>query len=320
MRDKHNGALMNSCDISVVVPVFNEKENIPGLAEQLARVMGTITDSYEIVFVDDGSRDGSSDVLKELHGANQRIKVVRLERNYGQHAATLAGVKHAKGSLIITMDSDIQVSPEDIPKLLEKMKEGYDVVSGARINRADSLIFRRIPSKIINHIAGKMTGIKLRDYASTFKVHKREVFKNINTYEAMARYLPIYVAWRRFSIAEVDVVHHTRERGVPNYNWARLIRLLFDWYLTYSQGIKTTIILISSGMFLCLIGSALLIVNLVGYLTVNSNFFNMVLITSILLVFLGVNLVSLSIISEKISLIDKKVKRYPLYIVREILD
>jgi glycosyltransferase involved in cell wall biosynthesis/Flp pilus assembly protein TadD len=219
-------------DLSIVVPIMNEIGNLPILYDKLKSVLSTLKQNYEIIFIDDGSWDGSKKYLKELSKADKNVIVIQFRRNYGQTAALSAGFKYANGNVIITMDGDLQNDPEDIPVLLEKMAEGYDLVNGWRKDRQDKALSRKLPSmianKIINHLISG-TGIKLNDFGCTLKAYKKEIIKNIHLYGEMHRFIPVFAAWLGVRVAEIPVKHHPRIHGSAKYNLSRVSRVLFDF-------------------------------------------------------------------------------------------
>lgn len=219
-------------DLSIVVPIMNEIGNLPILYDKLTKVMVELKKEYEIVFIDDGSNDGSREYLQSLSDKDERVILIQFRRNYGQTAALSAGFKYAHGNVIITMDGDLQNDPEDIPILLRKMAEGYDLVNGWRKDRQDKAITRKLPSmianKIINHLIGG-TGIKLNDFGCTLKAYKKGIIKNIHLYGEMHRFIPVFAAWLGVKVTEIPVHHHPRIHGKAKYNLSRVSRVLFDF-------------------------------------------------------------------------------------------
>jgi glycosyltransferase involved in cell wall biosynthesis/Tfp pilus assembly protein PilF len=217
--------------LSIVIPIRNEKENIPLLYDELIDVLNHLKEPYEIIFINDGSTDGSREVLEDLATKDENIKVIQFRRNYGQTPAMNAGFKYARGSVVITLDGDLQNDPADIPRLLEKMAEGYDLVSGWRKNRQDKLVTRKIPSIIANRIINKLiegTGVQLHDFGCTLKAYKRGIVKNIQLYGEMHRFIPVFAAWLGVKVAEIPVNHRARKYGVAKYNLSRVSRVIFD--------------------------------------------------------------------------------------------
>jgi glycosyltransferase involved in cell wall biosynthesis/Flp pilus assembly protein TadD len=218
--------------LSVVVPIMNEIGNLPILYDKILKVLSELKQRYEIIFIDDGSKDGSTKYLIELANKDYNVSVIQFRRNYGQTAALSAGFKYANGNIIITMDGDLQNDPEDIPVLLEKMAEGYDLVNGWRKDRQDKAITRKLPSTIANKIINYLisgTGIKLNDFGCTLKAYKKEIIKNIHLYGEMHRFIPVFAAWLGVRVAEIPVRHHPRIHGKAKYNLSRVSRVLFDF-------------------------------------------------------------------------------------------
>ena len=214
--------------ISIVIPIYNEEENIPKLYEELKDVLERLPQDYEIIFVDDGSTDKSYEILKELASKDGKVKVIRFRRNYGQTAAMYAGFQHAEGDVVITMDGDLQNDPRDIPKLLEKIEEGYDIVSGWRKDRKDKFLTRILPSKIANWLISKVTGVKLHDYGCTLKAYRKDIAKNYRLYGDMHRFLPAVAKSFGARITEVVVNHRPRIYGKSKYGIGRTIRVILD--------------------------------------------------------------------------------------------
>lgn len=214
--------------LSVVVPIFNEEENIPLLHASLSRVLQEQDFSYEVIYVDDGSTDGSFLQLSRLATYDHHVRVIRLRRNFGQTAAISAGASHSSGEILVLMDGDLQNDPADIPRLLGKLNEGYDVVSGWRKNRKDARLSRKLPSWLANRLISRVTGVHLHDYGCTLKAYRREVFKHIRLYGEMHRFIPAYAALAGATIAEIEVAHHPRRFGVSKYGISRTFRVVLD--------------------------------------------------------------------------------------------
>lgn len=217
--------------LSIVVPIYNEVENIRLLYNKLQRVLKTLKENYEIIFVDDGSTDGSRELLAEIADEDEHFTVIQFRRNYGQTAALNAGFKYARGSVVVTLDADLQNDPEDIPRLLEKMSEGYDLVSGWRKDRHDAFVTRKIPSFAANKLINKLiegTGVSLHDFGCTLKAYKKGIVKNIHLYGEMHRFIPVFAAWLGVKVAEIPVNHFPRQFGTAKYNLSRVSRVIFD--------------------------------------------------------------------------------------------
>jgi len=219
-------------DISIVIPVHNEVEALPELYRQLRDTLDRLANSTEICFTDDGSRDGSGAVLDELAHSDARVQVLHLRRNYGQTAAIMAGFQHCTGNVIIPMDADGQNDPADIPRLLDKLSEGFDVVSGWRIDR-DDRFSRRLPSAVANWLISSVLGVPLHDYGCTLKAYRREVIEDVRLYGEMHRFIPIYAAWEGARVTELPVTHHPRLHGKSKYGLGRISRVFLDLVILY---------------------------------------------------------------------------------------
>lgn len=219
--------------VSVVIPVYNEVESLPHLLEAIAQTLQTEGLRYEIVAVDDGSTDGTTLLLKRLAQERMDLRAVLLRRNYGQTAAMAAGFHNAKAPVIITLDGDLQNDPTDIPKLLEKLEEGYDLVSGWRKNRQDAALTRLLPSKIANALISKVTGVPLHDYGCSLKAYRAELVADMNLYGELHRFLPALAFMEGAKIAELPVSHHARQFGSSKYGLSRTFRVLMDLMTIY---------------------------------------------------------------------------------------
>ena len=214
--------------LSIVIPIHNEEPAILPLYDRLTRVLEGLQLKYELIFVDDASNDRSFELLANLVETDRRLKVIRLRRNFGQTAALAAGFDEAQGDVIISMDGDLQHEPEDIPLLLEKMTEGYDIASGWRKNRIDNAVTRKIPSRIANWLMAKVSGIELHDFGTTFKAYRKEVLKDINLYGELHRFIPALAAQYGARVIEVPIKNVPREAGRSHYGLSRTFRVLFD--------------------------------------------------------------------------------------------
>lgn len=215
-------------DISVFLPVFDEEPNLRLLHEKLSEALEKLGRTAEIIYVDDGSRDGSLAILRELALADNRVRVVALRRNYGQTAAMAAGIDAARGRVLIPMDADLQNDPADIVRLLDKLDEGYDVVSGWRKNRQDKLVTRKIPSMLANRLISWIGGVPLHDYGCSLKAYRRESLEDVRLYGEMHRFIPIYASWAGARVTEIPVEHHARTMGKSKYGLSRTIKVIFD--------------------------------------------------------------------------------------------
>ncbi|HUL14861.1 MAG TPA: glycosyltransferase family 2 protein [Terriglobales bacterium] len=218
----------SSVRYSIVVPFFNEQENIPPLYMKLTEVMDAIGEPYEFVFVDDGSRDDSYKLLAEIYEHDRRVNVVRLRRNFGQTAALKAGFDFAQGEVIISMDGDLQHEPEEIPRFLEKIEEGFDLVSGWRYARKDHWLMRQLPSRTANWMMSKLSGVDLHDFGTTFKAYRREIIQEIQLYGELHRFIPALASTSGARIAEVPIENPERKSGRSNYGIGRTVRVFLD--------------------------------------------------------------------------------------------
>jgi glycosyltransferase involved in cell wall biosynthesis len=215
-------------DISVFLPVFNEEPNLLPLHAKLDDSLKRLGRSAEIVYVDDGSTDGSLGILRKIADLDPRVRVVALRRNYGQTAAMAAGIDAARGKVLIPMDADLQNDPADIGRLLDKLDEGYDVVSGWRKNRKDKMVTRKIPSMMANRLISWIGGVPLHDYGCSLKAYRRESLQDVRLYGEMHRFIPIYAAWAGARVTEIPVEHHARTMGKSKYGLSRTIKVVFD--------------------------------------------------------------------------------------------
>src|SRR5260370_10226815 len=215
-------------DISVFLPVFNEETNLWPLHEKLDRALAQLGRTAEIIYVDVGSTDGSLAMLREICARDPRVRVIALRRNYGQTPAMAAGIHAARGRVLIPMDADMQNDPADIGRLLDKLDEGYDVVSGWRKNRQDKLFTRKIPSMIANRMISWIGGVPLHDYGCSLKAYRRESLADVQLYGEMHRFIPIYASWSGARVAEIPVEHHARTTGKSKYGLSRTIKVIFD--------------------------------------------------------------------------------------------
>ena len=213
---------------SIIVPFHNEEENVTGLYARVKQVMEQVGEPFELVLVDDGSRDRTYKLLREIAEVDSRVLVVKLRRNFGQTSALSAGFDHASGDFILAMDGDLQHDPNDIPHFLNKLDEGYDVVSGWRKERIDNFIMRRIPSRCANWLMAKLSGVEIHDFGTTFKAYRRNVIRNIPLYGEMHRFIPALASWYGASICEIPIRNVNRERGKSHYGIGRTFRVFFD--------------------------------------------------------------------------------------------
>ena len=222
------GAATERPELSIFLPVYNEEPNLRPLHQKLDQALKTLGRTAEIIYVDDGSSDGTLTILRQLAHMDNRVRVVALKRNYGQTAAMAAGIDAARGAVLIPMDADLQNDPADIVRLLEKLDEGYDVVSGWRKNRQDKAITRKFPSMIANRLISWIGGVPLHDYGCTLKAYRLESLENVRLYGEMHRFIPILASWEGARVAELPVAHHARTMGKSKYGLSRTFKVVFD--------------------------------------------------------------------------------------------
>ncbi|MGB1249761.1 MAG: glycosyltransferase family 2 protein [Candidatus Promineifilaceae bacterium] len=219
---------MSAIDLSLVIPVYNEIESLPRLVKEIHAALDPTDYSYEVLLIDDGSTDGSTELLQTLTAADTKLIAISFRRNYGQTAAFAAGFDYARGRYVCTLDADLQNPPADIPNLIAKLEEGYDVVNGWRQNRQDGFLLRKLPSKIANNLIARSTGVRLRDRGCSLRAFRSEVVKEIKLYGEMHRFIPETVSNAGFSMTEVPVSHRSREAGVSKYGLSRTFRVIVD--------------------------------------------------------------------------------------------
>ncbi len=310
--------------LSVVIPVFNEEDNIAPLLEELLPVLKDLNVPFEIIVVDDGSTDHSWAILQSLQKSEPRIKLIRLRKNFGQTAALSAGFDYAKGEVIISLDADLQNSPRDIPLLLSKVEDGFDIVSGWRKNRKDRLFSRRLPSLIANWLISWLTGIKLHDYGCTLKAFRREVIKSIKLYGELHRFIPAIASYMGVSIAEVEVHHRPRRHGKSKYSIFRFTRVILDmltvkFLLSYSTRPLQIFGLIglASGVLGFAISLWLSYQRLVLKISVANR---PLLLLGVLLMVIGFQFITLGLLAEILVRAYHESSGKSIYHVREIID
>jgi glycosyltransferase involved in cell wall biosynthesis len=223
--------LDSKISLSVIVPLYNEAENVQDLVDQIVNALSNSGVSFEIILVNDGSRDATGAMIETIADREKRCRVIQLRRNYGQTAALMAGIDHASGTIIVPMDGDLQNDPTDIPKLVAKLDEGYDVCSGWRKSRKDPFFRRKLPSKIANMLISWISGVRLKDYGCTLKAYRRDVIKGVRLYGEMHRFIPIYASWLGAKVTEVEVNHRPRTHGRSKYGLLRTFKVILDLFV-----------------------------------------------------------------------------------------
>ncbi len=313
-----------SPDLSVVIPIRNEEPNLPELYREFTETLTAFGRPYELVLVDDGSTDRSFAVLAELQAKDPRVRVIRFRRNFGQTAAFAAGFKYARGALIVTADGDLQNDPSDIPRMVEMIASGADIVCGWRKDRKDTLVTRRIPSMLANRLISWATGVRLHDYGCSLKVFRAEVVKPLKLYGEMHRFLPAIASELGVSIREVVVNHRARRHGTSKYGLSRTIRVVLDlltvkFLLSYSTKPLQIFGLVGGGMLFAglLVSAWLAYQRLFGYQSIANR---PLLLFGILLIFTGLQLLTLGLLAELQARTYHESQDKPTYVIREIRE
>jgi glycosyltransferase involved in cell wall biosynthesis len=228
LRAPHAAPAVAPPKLSIFLPVYNEEGNLERLHQEILRSLEELGESFEVIYVDDGSSDASFRLLAGFAADDERVRVISFRRNYGQTAAMSAGIDAARGEVLIPMDADLQNDPGDIRRLLAKLDEGYDVVSGWRVNRHDAYLTRVLPSRIANRLISWIGGVPLHDYGCSLKAYRREVLQDVHLYGEMHRFIPIYASWAGGRVTEIPVTHHPRAAGQSKYGMSRLVKVIFD--------------------------------------------------------------------------------------------
>jgi glycosyltransferase involved in cell wall biosynthesis len=311
--------------LTVVIPVFNERDNVEPTFDELTAALDRLDDwSAEVIWVDDGSTDGSSQLLRRLPDRDPRHRVIRFRRNFGQTAALSAGFEHASGSVIVTLDGDLQNDPADIPRLLAKLDEGFDIVNGWRRDRKDTFLTRRLPSRFANWLISRITGVHLHDYGCTLKAYRAVVARNLSLHGDLHRFIPALASWYGADVAEVEVNHRPRLHGASKYGIGRTFRVLVDlvtvkFFLDYAgrPGYLFGVV----GLLLTTIGAGVL-----GYLGVERIFFAVplgnrpLLLLAVLVIVLGLQFVGIGLLAEMIMRAYHEASGRRTYAVREIVE
>ncbi|MCB0325125.1 MAG: glycosyltransferase family 2 protein [Bdellovibrionales bacterium] len=315
---------MSKCLISAIVPLYNEEDNVAQLYAELVAVADSSGLAFEFVFVDDGSADRTAERLAEAANGDPRVRLVLLRRNFGQTAAMAAGIDHARGDIVVTLDGDLQNDPAEIPKMVEKLDEGYDLVAGWRKNRQDRMLSRKLPSMIANRLISKTTNVQLHDYGCTLKVMRADVARNIQLYGEMHRFIPALAAQMGVRIAEMPVNHRARVHGTSKYGISRTFRVLLDLLtVRFFLGFSTRPLHMfgALGMITGGIGGIALFA-----LTVEKFFLGMaigdrpLLFVSIMLVLIGSQFICFGLLAEMLVRTYHESQNKKIYAVREVLE
>jgi glycosyltransferase involved in cell wall biosynthesis len=308
--------------VSIVAPVYNEKENLDPLHRSLTDALNEL--SYELVFVDDGSTDGSLDeLLKLVEQDTDHVRVIELRRNFGQTAAIAAGIDHAHGDVIVLIDADLQNDPHDIPMMLEKIEEGYDVVSGWRVKRQDAFLTRTVPSRIANWLISKVTGVPLHDYGCTLKAYRRDILEGFHLYGEMHRFIPAYAGGVGAKIVEVPVRHHPRRFGKAKYGFERTLKVILDLFTVkylVSYALKPIYLFGGTGLGLILISFLILVYLIIRRLLLDEHMIRSPLLQmSVMLFILGFQSILMGLIAELLARTYHESQAKPTYTVRRII-
>lgn len=313
-----------SCMISVVVPLYNEQDNIEALCQATVRVMEGMDEPFEMIWVNDGSDDNSESVLAAMAKNDIRIKAINFRRNHGQTAAIMAGFDHARGDIVVPMDADFQNDPADIPMLVQKLREGYSVVSGWRKDRKDAELMRKLPSKVANWLISKTTGVALHDYGCTLKAYRSEIVKEVRLYGEMHRFIPIYASWFGGKITEMPVRHHARKHGHSKYGINRIIKVILDLVVVkFLEDYNTKPIYVFGMAGMLLLGLSLLTFFVAIYLRI---FEHISLISTPLLLLTAIAFITatlcilLGLMAEILIRVYYEAQRKPTYTIRSTFN
>jgi glycosyltransferase involved in cell wall biosynthesis len=311
-------------ELSIVLPVFNEEENVEPLIGEIHSVISSLQKSYEVVAVDDGSRDRTFEILSRLHRSQPALQVVRLKRNFGQTAALAAGLAHAQGEIVVLMDGDGQNDPADIPSLIANIQQGNDLVVGWRVNRQDPFLSRRLPSMIANRLISWTTKVKLHDYGCTLKAMRKDIAKGLKLYGEMHRFIPAIAYERGAQVAEIKVNHRPRLHGRSKYGISRTLRVVLDLLTVKflsSYSTRPAHVFGPIGVVSGLTGFALAL-----YLTVQKLVYQLeignrpLLLLSVLLIFIGFQFVTMGLLGEMLARTYHESQDRPVYVIGEVLQ
>jgi len=308
--------------ISVVIPLYNEEENVQELHSRLKSVLDTLGTEYEILFIDDGSTDNTLKFLQEIQAGDSNVIVLSLRRNFGQTAAFAAGFDYSRGDIIITMDGDLQNDPKDIPKLIEQMKDN-DLVSGWRKKRKDPFLSRRLPSIMANWLISKVTGVNLHDYGCSLKAYKRDVIKNLKLYGEMHRFIPAVASWYGVRIAEVETEHHPRVHGKSKYGISRTMKVVLDLItVKFLQSFSTKPLQffgpigLASGLIGFLISAYLAVEKLFAGTDIGGR---PLLLLGSLLIIVGIQFIGMGLLGEMLVRVYHETQKKPIYVIKKVI-
>ncbi len=312
-------------DISIVIPIFDEMESLSQLNREIHQAMSGLSMQWEIIYVDDGSRDKSLQVLKDLALQDaQRTRVVALRRNFGQTAAIAAGIDNSQGEIIVLMDADLQNDPADIPMMLEKLDDGYDVVSGWRVDRQDQFLTRTLPSRIANKLISWVTQVHLHDYGCTLKVYRRDFLTGFRLYGEMHRFIPAYAGYVGAKVTEVPVQHRERKFGQTSYGLERIVKVILDLFTVkflISYGRKPIYLFGGAGMGLMGLGALMLLFIVVRRLVTKVSVFDSGFFpVSVMFFILGFQSILMGLIAELQVRTYYEAQSKPTYTVREVIN
>lgn len=310
--------------VSIIVPVYNERHNLEPFVARLTQAMESTGEDYEVLLIDDGSTDGSDVYLETLPEKDPRIRVIQFRRNFGQTAAMAAGFDYAAGSILIPMDADMQNDPLDIPAILAKLREGYDVVSCWRKNRKDSWLTRKLPSKLANRLISHISGVHLHDYGCTLKGYRREVVAHIRLYGEMHRFIPVYASWAGAKVSEIPVRHHPRRAGSSKYGLSRTFKVILDLLtvkMLGSYSTKPMYFFGGVGLLSCAGGLIFALLTLIDkYVNNVKAHNNPFLLLAVFLFLLGVQFVFMGLVAELVIRTYFESQGKAPYIVRKIIS
>ena len=313
--EPHSRAAETAPEISIVIPVYNEAASIPALHQRLKDTLGQMGRTYEVWFVDDGSRDSSAALLSEIAAGDEHVGLISLARNFGQHAAVLAGFAAARGSIIVSLDADLQNPPEEIPRLVAKLEEGYDVVGGRRENRQDPL-YRRFPSRLVNWLTSFTVGVKMQDYGCMLRAYRRDIVRQLVECDERSSFIPALANTLARDTTEIEVGHDDRAFGASKYGLLKLMRLSFDLLTGFS--LLPIQIVSLSGILVALAGIGFGGFLFIRRLIVGPEVEGVFTLFAILFVFIGILILAVGLVGEYVGRIYLEVRRRPTYRVQAI--